>query len=72
MEYLSGGSLSDSLHITVNDEQVTAAICLSVCSAIDYIHQNHIVHRDVKSANVLLGLDGSVKLGKGKTSLPSR
>ncbi|XP_039946968.1 serine/threonine-protein kinase PAK 1-like [Hirundo rustica] len=62
MEYMDGGTLSDVISKTYLSEDEMAAISRECLQGLDFLHSNHVIHRDVKSRNILLRTDGSVKL----------
>ncbi|KAJ2524106.1 hypothetical protein GGI11_001048 [Coemansia sp. RSA 2049] len=63
MEYLLGGDLAGMLRVFgVMEEDVAKFYFAEIACAIDYLHRNSIVHRDIKPDNVIVTSDGHIKL----------
>ncbi|CAJ1341111.1 unnamed protein product [Effrenium voratum] len=65
MDFVSGGSLHHFLKKRPNrrtDDPLAKRLFFQVCQGIKYLHDRHIVHRDVKLENLLLDDQGTVKI----------
>lgn len=66
MEFMASGSLTDILeyfesNIHMNEAQMAFA-CRETLKGLAFCHSMQRIHRDIKSDNILLGGDGSVKI----------
>ncbi|KAI1159074.1 kinase-like domain-containing protein [Nemania serpens] len=63
MEYMEGGALTDVIdnNPIITEEQIST-ICLETCRGLQHLHSQNIIHRDIKSDNVLLDARGNVKI----------
>ncbi|KAJ4717562.1 Pkinase domain-containing protein [Melia azedarach] len=63
MEYMAGGTLSNvAENFGVLDAEVIRLYTREILHGLKYLHENGNVHCDLKCKNVLLGLNGNVKL----------
>ncbi|KAG8341439.1 Protein kinase domain [Trypanosoma vivax] len=70
MEYADGGDLNTRIKEAKKrdpaapfDPKLVMFWFLQICMALKYLHDNHILHRDLKSANIFLTAKNVVKLG---------
>jgi len=62
MEFVDGDCITDYAQSRVLSREDQVELFLNLCEAVQFAHQNLIIHRDIKSANVLIENDGRLKL----------
>jgi protein-serine/threonine kinase len=62
MEFMEGGALTDVIDNNTMTEQQIATVCLETTRGLYHLHCQNIIHRDIKSDNILLNAVGQVKI----------
>ena len=63
MEFLDGQTLDQLLReVKPLPEADAAKIASRLCEALDYMHKNGVIHRDLKPQNIMICKDGSIRI----------
>lgn len=62
MEYVDGQPINEYCDAHNLPISVRLKLFSRVCEAVEYAHQQHVIHRDLKPGNLLVTADGTVKL----------
>ncbi|CAK58413.1 unnamed protein product (macronuclear) [Paramecium tetraurelia] len=68
LEYIAQGSLRKVINKVRLDETNVRIYARQILEGIQYLHENKVIHRDIKAANILVDSDGTIKLSDFGTS----
>ncbi len=61
-EYIDGQTISEYLSDDLYTPSGVKSVIKSLCDALDFLHSNKIIHKDIKPENVMIDNNGNVKL----------
>ncbi|KAJ3272570.1 Protein kinase [Terramyces sp. JEL0728] len=62
LDFMEGGALNIIIEKNALTEAQIATICRETCKGLHFLHERNIIHRDIKSDNILLDARGNVKI----------
>ncbi|GAM26234.1 hypothetical protein SAMD00019534_094090 [Acytostelium subglobosum LB1] len=62
MEFMEGGTFEEAARAWRFNENNLAYIARELLKGLQYLHENGMVHRDLKSANIMMSVEGKIKL----------
>jgi serine/threonine protein kinase len=70
LEYVENGSLQHTLAaFGILPEPLVASYVVKILEGLVYLHSVHVIHRDLKAANILTTKNGNIKLSDFGVSL---
>ncbi|EGG18197.1 putative protein serine/threonine kinase [Cavenderia fasciculata] len=62
MEFMEGGTFEEAAKAWKFNENNLAYVARELLKGLSYLHEKQMVHRDLKSANIMMSVEGKVKL----------
>ncbi len=72
MEFMEGGTLTEASRAHLFTEKEIAYVAREMLKGIQFLHTKMLVHRDLKSSNVMMSITGEIKLSTAPPSVSPR